>query len=153
FFSSRRRHTRFSRDWSSDVCSSDLLRGEYSEITWWCVDVAFIRHLSRRFGLEGCDVSHFMKGYRQNHSHLNSLPSLPRRDERVVELIKNTYGLSISPFVETLNHFYMRHLSQCVDIKFNEDLPSSAKLLRISQLRVDCLKKFLHASHRRGGRL
>src|SRR6266542_3602790 len=24
FFSSRRRHTRFYRDWSSDVCSSDL---------------------------------------------------------------------------------------------------------------------------------
>src|SRR5690606_18477395 len=28
FFSSRRRHTRFSRDWSSDVCSSDLLLDE-----------------------------------------------------------------------------------------------------------------------------
>src|SRR5690606_40472098 len=27
FFSSRRRHTRFSRDWSSDVCSSDLDKG------------------------------------------------------------------------------------------------------------------------------
>src|SRR5690606_39374957 len=27
FFSSRRRHTRFSRDWSSDVCSSDLQSG------------------------------------------------------------------------------------------------------------------------------
>src|SRR5690606_33609816 len=27
FFSSRRRHTRFSRDWSSDVCSSDLEKG------------------------------------------------------------------------------------------------------------------------------
>src|SRR5690606_39471791 len=27
FFSSRRRHTRFSRDWSSDVCSSDLALG------------------------------------------------------------------------------------------------------------------------------
>src|SRR2546429_6799277 len=26
FFSSRRRHTRCSRDWSSDVCSSDLFR-------------------------------------------------------------------------------------------------------------------------------
>src|SRR5690606_40422335 len=25
-FSSRRRHTSFSRDWSSDVCSSDLLK-------------------------------------------------------------------------------------------------------------------------------
>src|SRR5690606_39913898 len=33
-FSSRRRHTRFSRDWSSDVCSSDLFRGDfYAEIT------------------------------------------------------------------------------------------------------------------------
>src|SRR6266511_5097110 len=29
FFSSRMRHTRFSRDWSSDVCSSDL--PEYAE--------------------------------------------------------------------------------------------------------------------------
>src|SRR5207302_5590820 len=32
FFSSRRRHTRFSRDWSSDVCSSDL-NAEYDSIT------------------------------------------------------------------------------------------------------------------------
>src|SRR5256884_9935365 len=30
FFSSRRRHTRCSRDWSSDVCSSDL-RGQQSQ--------------------------------------------------------------------------------------------------------------------------
>src|SRR5207245_1856094 len=28
FFSSRRRHTRCYRDWSSDVCSSDLIVGE-----------------------------------------------------------------------------------------------------------------------------
>src|SRR5690606_40326421 len=33
FVSSRRRHTRFSRDWSSDVCSSDLgSNGEANEI-------------------------------------------------------------------------------------------------------------------------
>src|SRR3712207_7320000 len=33
FFSSRRRHTRYWRDWSSDVCSSDLtqLRGRGAE--------------------------------------------------------------------------------------------------------------------------
>src|SRR5699024_12474538 len=31
FFSSRRRHTRSKRDWSSDVCSSDLLAGG----AWW----------------------------------------------------------------------------------------------------------------------
>src|SRR6266513_4342087 len=28
-FSSRRRHTRSKRDWSSDVCSSDLIDGVY----------------------------------------------------------------------------------------------------------------------------
>src|SRR3712207_4446038 len=28
FFSSRRRHTRYWRDWSSDVCSSDLKVGD-----------------------------------------------------------------------------------------------------------------------------
>src|SRR3712207_1171212 len=28
FFSSRRRHTRYWRDWSSDVCSSDLTQGQ-----------------------------------------------------------------------------------------------------------------------------
>src|SRR5690606_12143589 len=31
FFSSRRRHTRFSRDWSSDVCSSDLFQVSFFE--------------------------------------------------------------------------------------------------------------------------
>src|SRR3712207_8189009 len=33
FFSSRRRHTRYWRDWSSDVCSSDLLPIPASPIT------------------------------------------------------------------------------------------------------------------------
>src|SRR5439155_13979360 len=31
FFSSRRRHTRWPRDWSSDVCSSDLTRADNRE--------------------------------------------------------------------------------------------------------------------------
>src|SRR5690606_39541092 len=34
--SSRRRHTRFSRDWSSDVCSSDLL------VPFLCVPITFV---------------------------------------------------------------------------------------------------------------
>src|SRR3712207_7146853 len=33
FFSSRRRHTRYWRDWSSDVCSSDLLQGAIPGLT------------------------------------------------------------------------------------------------------------------------
>src|SRR3712207_7354071 len=47
FFSSRRRHTRYWRDWSSDVCSSDLAEREQG-IT---IDVAY-RHFAtprRRF--------------------------------------------------------------------------------------------------------
>src|SRR3712207_7598220 len=32
FFSSRRRHTRYWRDWSSDVCSSDLDKNGYAFI-------------------------------------------------------------------------------------------------------------------------
>src|SRR2546427_5096552 len=35
FFSSRRRHTRFDCDWSSDVCSSDLLRlATQKDVVW-----------------------------------------------------------------------------------------------------------------------
>src|SRR5207247_8153647 len=32
FFSSRRRHTRSTRDWSSDVCSSDLLLDAFQQL-------------------------------------------------------------------------------------------------------------------------
>src|SRR5947209_18077690 len=41
FFSSRRRHTRYWRDWSSDVCSSDL-------------DCTRDRHARRRVPAIGC---------------------------------------------------------------------------------------------------
>src|SRR3712207_7628427 len=34
FFSSRRRHTRYWRDWSSDVCSSDLFAGRNRNRGW-----------------------------------------------------------------------------------------------------------------------
>src|SRR6266699_654280 len=46
FFSSRRRHTRCGRDWSSDVCSSDLepgivwVAGEYGTATGWATFIA-----------------------------------------------------------------------------------------------------------------
>src|SRR5256886_17185635 len=41
FFSSRRRHTRFDCDWSSDVCSSDLLLScILSGLVFLCLEVA-----------------------------------------------------------------------------------------------------------------
>src|SRR3712207_7705092 len=42
FFSSRRRHTRYWRDWSSDVCSSDL--GVVDNEHWDDVDARFARY-------------------------------------------------------------------------------------------------------------
>src|SRR2546429_5076068 len=40
FFSSRRRHTRCSRDWSSDVCSSDLIAvRDASEVVVWLLPI------------------------------------------------------------------------------------------------------------------
>src|SRR5256886_5700021 len=39
FFSSRRRHTRFDCDWSSDVCSSDLF---VNPLTMWLTVATFI---------------------------------------------------------------------------------------------------------------
>src|SRR5699024_11630342 len=43
FFSSRRRHTRSKRDWSSDVCSSDLLQfviGSFASVAFGTVTSA-----------------------------------------------------------------------------------------------------------------
>src|SRR5690606_41174450 len=48
-FSSRRRHTRFSRDWSSDVCSSDLGFGPASSFAkFWLLAKNFLGALLSR---------------------------------------------------------------------------------------------------------
>src|SRR6266511_5340616 len=50
FFSSRRRHTRFSRDWSSDVCSSDLTGG-LDDLGGLDIDAALVGHLGQLVAL------------------------------------------------------------------------------------------------------
>src|SRR2546430_8372225 len=63
FFSSRRRHTRFDCDWSSDVCSSDLISpgrniqaipyGAFTGARFLDTEVPAFRHASdRRLGLD-----------------------------------------------------------------------------------------------------
>src|SRR5690606_22793921 len=59
FFSSRRRHTRFSRDWSSDMCSSDLMH--HLVTTWAYLDRSLasaflLRWLHRSNGAMPCYV-------------------------------------------------------------------------------------------------
>src|SRR5207302_8563449 len=53
FFSSRRRHTRFSRDWSSDVCSSDLKIALFRSLFRGREDVYPQRFESRQTGRAG----------------------------------------------------------------------------------------------------
>src|ERR1017187_7164869 len=48
FFSSRRRHTRYIGDWSSDVCSSDLTTSEIEErLTWFRTCLKEAKHTPR----------------------------------------------------------------------------------------------------------
>src|SRR5207253_7315753 len=49
FFSSRRRHTRWPRDWSSDVCSSDLVSTTRSMIWRTLVSRSGLPRLPRKY--------------------------------------------------------------------------------------------------------
>src|SRR4030066_261220 len=54
FFSSRRRHTRFKCDWSSDVCSSDLITGQVGDVMQESAQAAlsYIKSRARDLGVE-----------------------------------------------------------------------------------------------------
>src|SRR5690606_39380768 len=59
FFSSRRRHTRFSRDWSSDVCSSDLADDRAIEAGVRPADLGTFVYTGGTTGpSKGCMLSH-----------------------------------------------------------------------------------------------
>src|SRR5690606_39567011 len=83
FFSSRRRHTRFSRDWSSDVCSSDLdalIQGKSGFLngTFFLIRAAlfmggwiFYRQYARKQSLlqdEASDNLHYKKLFKASRS-------------------------------------------------------------------------------------
>src|SRR5699024_11511136 len=68
FFSSRRRHTRSKRDWSSDVCSSDLSLG-------------FPQTIHKAFGNGNIPSCCFrLKRCRDNRSVMLCSPCAPHRD-------------------------------------------------------------------------
>src|SRR5204862_3059228 len=67
FFSSRRRHTRSLRDWSSDVCSSDL--AEYSEET--ASELAIVHAAARAHAHYGRQcITHYIVSMAQSVSDL-----------------------------------------------------------------------------------
>src|SRR5207245_11620876 len=82
FFSSRRRHTRCYRDWSSDVCSSDLSFGATSFFAdsetldaWLGIHRSLVRMPERRFTLDG---------QAEVRAGRNYAPGLGRSEERRV---------------------------------------------------------------------
>src|SRR5690606_40507869 len=63
FFSSRRRHTRFSRDWSSDVCSSDLDLLAKDPETYAFIDSMVVRHRAYLDGDASALASNWAQAY------------------------------------------------------------------------------------------
>src|SRR5690606_25018563 len=121
FFSSRRRHTRFSRDWSSDVCSSDLdrkeairpiyahgnrksfrlddarktdlLRGEVlGEQLPCCCSPHAVKHL---LGLQnGYQGSGSMRQYRDHFTAIQEISTLTSLGSRLTSTVSRAGGLS-----------------------------------------------------------
>src|SRR5690349_24835359 len=77
FFSSRRRHTRSLRDWSSDVCSSDLT------ILLWVYYVSNILTLPAEYGYVGVIL---ITAFTYTLLRLRFLRSEERREGKSVDL-------------------------------------------------------------------
>src|SRR5690606_39429812 len=82
FFSSRRRHTSFSRDWSSDVCSSDLTFGEFGVLN------SALRH---DFGQVDDDGYHGIATFRGHHTS----PGDGKSTSKTVRLIRSVSVMSV----------------------------------------------------------
>src|SRR5205809_6208386 len=92
FFSSRRRHTRCSRDWNSDVCSSDLPVAAHgppkiylassASIRWVAGDIFSAAHARRRG--ERFKSPSERNGSRSRAGFGESFMSIPRSEERRV---------------------------------------------------------------------
>src|SRR3712207_8908688 len=82
FFASRRRHTRYWRDWSSDVCSSDLTEHEVDAIifgTGFHVTDAF-----DELDVIGLDQKNLSKEWRQRGMQTYKGITVSRSEERRV---------------------------------------------------------------------
>src|SRR2546427_1435173 len=96
FFSSRRRHTRFDCDWSSDVCSSDLLsfRDEFCAMLPGSEVLARHAFLFEEFIARELDAGHFSarftplakKALLHGHCHQKAFDAMPAV-MRVLKLI------------------------------------------------------------------
>src|SRR5699024_11958654 len=71
FFSSRRRHTRSKRDWSSDVCSSDLSTDELVIIESYFHQNASVSKISEQIGRARQTVHNVVTFLKDGHTALD----------------------------------------------------------------------------------
>src|SRR2546427_12628604 len=107
FFSSRRRHTRFDCDWSSDVCSSDLFKAfrlatlgqpDAADCIWWygqwLADEGYVR-LGRLMVTEGTRVTpaagNKESGARYLRSRLGGKREVGKRAEQLFLIARQRY--------------------------------------------------------------
>src|SRR3712207_5095468 len=100
FFSSRRRHTRYWRDWSSDVCSSDLTGPAKRDVTPDATLAVAHREMPG-FGEQMRQVSlHFVPtailsrqvGVIRHDSLILNLPGQPKAIKETLEGVKDAQG-------------------------------------------------------------
>src|SRR5207253_4511604 len=84
FFSSRRRHTRWPRDWSSDVCSSDLLHDHGLEKSSIARKLAALRSFFKYCVREG--------KLRESPARLVPTPKLRSEERRVGKECKSRWS-------------------------------------------------------------
>src|SRR3712207_9339919 len=83
FFSSRRRHTRYWRDWSSDVCSSDLF-GRYHVGAHYALPI--------RIPASGTSTSHVLGAADQNPGEQHEDTAEDHLERRAPERAFHVFG-------------------------------------------------------------
>src|SRR5690625_6073353 len=89
FFSSRRRHTRWPRDWSSDVCSSDLIINRLN-LLWGVHAYHYEKYVSTDETIE--DVNRIAKkeGFVKKGDYVINLSAMPIVEKGMVNTLRIT---------------------------------------------------------------
>src|SRR2546422_6667632 len=104
FFSSRRRHTRCSRDWSSDVCSSDLCK------LCCVISVAVLVVSATTFHADGAERSEEHTSELQSRLHLVCRLLLEKKNKYTLDT-NNQYISMMSLHHRSHKHFILLYTS------------------------------------------
>src|SRR5438445_4661294 len=129
FFSSRRRHTRYWRDWSSDVCSSDLQLAAFHRAPWQEGDLLERAELEHRFGAALVDAVAIL----HRHDRRDLLRPLHLVGRHVGEAEVPDLALVLQG-LQRADRFFKRHLGigamKLVEIDLVDPQPLQAALAR-----------------------